>query len=103
MFLTYAEHFDIIPQPTQLGSSSRTRCPDPVTGMYVVKRSSRSNGTCMGGIVPLSQMQIAAPLILKFGPQADLKLTSCNSLEFSTEFFLNHFFDKELYYFMNDL
>ena len=69
--------------------------------MYVVKRSSRSNGTRMGGVVPLSQAQTAAPLIPKYGRQADPKLTSRNSLEFSTEFFLNHFFDKQLYYFMS--
>lgn len=104
-FLAYAERFDVIPQTTHLGSTTRARCPDPVTGMYVMKRSSRSDGTRMGGVVPLSQIQIAAPLIPKYGPQADPKLTSRNSLEFSTEFFLNHFFDKELYYFMlrNDL
>lgn len=102
-FLAYAERFDVIPQPTHLGGSTRARCPDPVTGMYVVKRSSRSNGARMGGVVPLSQTQIAAPLVPKYGPQADPKLTPRNSLEFSTEFFLNHYFDKELYYFLNDL
>lgn len=103
MFLTYAERFDVIPQPTNLGSTTRARCPDPVTGMYVLKRAFRSNGTRMGGVVPLSQARIAAPLIPKYGTQADPKLTCHNSLEFSTEFFLNHFFDKELYYFLNDL
>ena len=48
-----------------------------------MKRASRSNGTRMGGVVPLSQIQTAAPLIPKYGPKADLKLTSRNSLEFS--------------------
>jgi hypothetical protein len=65
-----------------------------------MKRSSRSNGVRMGGVVPLSQIRIATPLIPKYGAQADPKLTSHNSLEFSTEFYLNSFFDKELYYFM---
>ena len=73
---------------------------DPVTGMYVVKRSSRSNGDRIGDIVPLSQTRIAAPLVPRYGLQADPKLTSRNSLEFSTEFYLNSFFDKELYYFI---
>jgi len=54
----------------------------------------------MGDVVPLSQTRIAAPLIPRYGAQADPKLTSRNSLEFSMEFFLNSFFDKELYYFM---
>ena len=99
------ERFDIVPQATDLGSSSRGHCPDPVTGMYVMKRSHRSNSTRMGDIVPLTQIRTAALLILRYGSRADPKLTSRNSVEFSTEFFLNHFFDKDLYYTMlqNDL
>jgi hypothetical protein len=105
VYLIYGERFDIIPQATELGSASRARCPDPVTGMYVVKRSSRSNGTRMGDIISLSQIRISAPLIPRYGSRADSKLTSRNSMEFSTEFFLNHFFDKDLYHTMllNDL
>ena len=59
----------------------------------------------MGDIIPLLQTRTAAPLIPRYGPQADPKLTSRNSLEFSTEFYLNSFFEKDLYYFMlqNDL
>ena len=100
VYLIYVERFDIISQPTHLGSTSRARCPDPVTGMYVVKRSSRANGTRIGDVVPLSRIRIAAPLIPRYGPQADPKLTSRNSMEFSSEFFLNKFFDKDLYYTM---
>ena len=40
VYLIYVEQFDIVSQPTHLSSTSRARCPDPVTGMYVVKRSS---------------------------------------------------------------
>ena len=66
-----------------------------------MKRSSRSTGIRIGDVVPLSQIRITAPLIPRYGLQADPKLTSRNSLEFSTEFYLNSFFDKELYYFMS--
>lgn len=100
VFLIYAEHFDIIPQPTSYGSMTRGCCPDPATGMYVMKRSLRSSGARLGDVVPLSQARIFAPLIPRYGDRADPKLTAQNSLEFSTEFHLNHFFDKELYYFM---
>ena len=105
VYLIYAEQFDIIPQLTHLTSTSCARCPDPVTGMYVVKRATRSNSTRMGDVVPLSQIQSAVPLIPRYGSRAHLKLTSHNSMEFSTEFFLNKFFDKDLYYMMlqNDL
>ena len=100
VFLTYAERFDLVPQPTHHGGTTRGYCPDPVTGMYVVKRSLWSNGSRLGDVLPLSQVRISAPLIPRYGDRADPKLTARNSLEFSTEFYLNHFFDKELYYFM---
>ena len=100
IFLTYAERFDIILHPTFYGSTTRGTCPDPVTGQYVVKRSTRANGTRLGDVVPLSQARIPAPLVPRYGVRADPKLTSRNSLEYSTEFYLNRFFDKELYYFM---
>jgi len=100
VFLVYAERFDILPQPTSYGSTTRGCCPDPVTGMYVVKRSSRSSAARLGDVVPLSQARIPAPLIPRYGNRADPKLTAQNSLEFSTEFYINRFFDKELYYFM---
>jgi hypothetical protein len=105
VYLSYMERFDIIPQATNLSGTSRACCPDPITGMYVVKRSHRSNGSRMGDIIPLSQIRTAAPLVPRYGSQADPKLTSRNSMEFSTEFFLNNFFDKDIYYMMlqNDL
>jgi hypothetical protein len=65
-----------------------------------MKRSLRSGGARLGDTVPLSQVRIPAPLIPRYGDRADPKLTAQNSLEFSTEFHLNHLFDKELYSFM---
>lgn len=99
--LIYAERFEIIPQPTSYGSVLRGACPDPVTGLYMMKRSSRANGSRLGDVIPLSQARIPAPLVPRYGVRADPKLTSRNSLEYSTEFYLNSFFDKELYYFMS--
>jgi len=101
VYLTYAERFEIIPQPTSYGSTSRGICPDPITGLYAVKRSTRANGSRLGDIIPLLQARIPAPLVPRYGAQADPKLTSRNSLEYSTEFHLNRFFDKELYYFIS--
>jgi hypothetical protein len=66
----------------------------------VVKRSTRASGSRLGDVIPLSQARIPAPLVPRYGVRADPKLTSRNSLEYSTEFHLNSFFDKELYYFM---
>ena len=99
-YLAYAERFDILPQPTFYGSTTRGACPDPITGQYIVKRSTRANKSRLGDVVPLLQARIPAPLVPRYGLKADPKLTLRNSLEYSTEFYLNRFFDKELYYFM---
>jgi hypothetical protein len=88
VYLTYAEHFEIIQQPTSYGSATRGICPDPITGQYVVKRSIRTNGSRLGDIIPLSQARIPAPLVPRYGVRADPKLTARNSLEYSTEFLL---------------
>jgi len=100
VYLTYAERFEIIPQSTSYGSTTRGICPDPVTGQYVVKRSTRANGSRLGDVIPLLQARIPAPLVPRYGVRADPKLTSRNSLEYSAEFYLNRFFNKELYYFI---
>ena len=60
----------------------------------------RANGSRLGDVVPLLQARIPTPLVPRYGTRADPKLTSRNSLEYSSEFYLNRFFDKELYYFM---
>lgn len=96
----YAERFEIIPQPAFFGSTSRGTHPDPITGQYVVQRSTRANGSRLGDVVPLLQARIPIPLVPRYGVKADPKLTSRNSLEYSTEFYVNRFFDKEVYYFM---
>ena len=99
--LVYAERFEIVPQAISCGSALRGACPDPVTGLYVMKRSMRANGSRLGDIIPLLQARIPASVVPRYGVRADPKLTSRNSLEYSTEFHLNSFFDKELYYFMS--
>jgi hypothetical protein len=105
VYLMYAERFEVIPQPISYGSTLRGVCPDPVTGLYVMKRSTRADGSRLGDVVPLLQARIPAPMVPRYGVRADPKLTSRNSLEYSTEFYLNSFFDKELYYLMlqNDM
>ena len=97
----YAECFEIIPQPAFDGSTSQGMYPDPITTQYIVKRSTRADGSCLGDIIPLLQTRILTPLVPQYGIQADPKLTSRNNLEYSTEFYVNHFFDKELYYFIS--
>lgn len=101
LFLTYAQRFDIVPQlnPTfQASSTQRGLYPDPTTGMYVLKRSHRSDGSIMGDVVPLRQVRTLLDLIPRFGPDANKQLTKETSLELCLEFWLNKYFEKELFY-----
>jgi hypothetical protein len=98
LFLTYVRRFDIVPQLNPAVQASSTRKPDPSTGMYVLKRSRRSNGTTMGDVVPLGQLRTLLDIVPRFGADANKQLTKETSLEFSLEFWLNKYFEKELFY-----
>lgn len=97
-FLAYVRRFDIVPQATSPGSTSRGNVPERSTKMYVLKRSRRADGMVMGDIIPLSHIRAAVDLVPRFMEAANSHLTKKSSLEYSTEFFLNHFFDKQMYY-----
>ena len=71
---------------------------DPVTGMYMLKRALRADGSRIGDIVPLSRLRIPVEIIPRFGKKADLRLTRHNSLEYTSEFYLNKYSDKEILY-----
>ncbi|KAG2046224.1 hypothetical protein BDR06DRAFT_985663 [Suillus hirtellus] len=85
-FLTYVHRFDII------------GVHEPTTQMYVLKRAKRSNGTCMGDVIPISQVCTPVNLVPRFGAAADNRLTAYNSVEHVSELWLNHFWDKNSYF-----
>ena len=101
-FFAYVQRFDIVPQAySPSGPSSNTRrgnFPEASTGMYVLKRSVRADGSRTGDVIPLSHIRSGVDLAPRFMGAADRRLTKDASLEYSTEFFLNHFYDKQLYY-----
>lgn len=66
--------------------------------MFVLKRSVRAGGAPLGDIIPLSQLRALADLIPRFGAKADPRLTKQTSLAYSTEFWLNKYFDKQTYF-----
>ena len=105
-FLAYVQRFDIIPQvnPKASGSPSlRGQYPDPSAGMYVLKRALRTNGDPMGDIIPLQQIRALVELTPRFGKQADRRFHSTNSLECGGEYWLDKYFDKELFYALNSM
>jgi hypothetical protein len=100
-FLAYVQRFDIVPQAqTSSGglATSRGSHPESATNMYILKRGYRADGLRIGDIVPLSQIRSAVDLAPRHMDAADIRLTKETSLEYSSEFLLNHFFDKQFYY-----
>jgi hypothetical protein len=103
-FLTYVRRFDIISQINATVSGSRTLkgpYPEPSSGLYLLKRSKRSTGDIMGDVLPLDQIRSLVNLTPRFGKKACRILTKDNSLEISSEFWLNKYFTKELFFALN--
>ena len=72
--------------------------PEASTGMYVLKQSIWADGSQMGDIIPLSHIHTGVDLAPKFMHVADSWLRKKSSIEYSSEFLLNHFYNKQLYY-----
>ena len=100
LYLIYAERFDIIPQSATITTSARTVAPDPITGLYILKRALRSDQTRIGGMVPLYHCRMPVQLVPRFGLEADNRLTYTTSMEKSREFFLNGYFDKNIFQYL---
>ena len=96
-FLAYVQHFDVIPQPSAVGSSLKGQFPEPASSLYLLKRAKRTDGSLIGDIIPLDQIRALADLIPQFGQKANRSLTRENIHSLSSGFRLNKYFDKELY------
>ena len=66
--------------------------------MYVLKHSQQSDRTVIGDVVPLQQIRTLLDLVPQFGEAANKQCTKEMSLELSLEFWLNKYFEKELFY-----
>jgi hypothetical protein len=103
-FLSYVRRFDVISQINATVSGSRTLkgpYPEPSSGLYLLKRSKRSTGAFMGDVLPLDQIRSLVNLTPRFGKKASRFLTKDNSLEISSEFWLNKYFTKEIFLALN--
>lgn len=91
-FLTYVQPFHITPPPTGHSTDSAA------AGLHVLKRATRSNGELVGDVLPLSYIRSPVHLVPRFGKTANARLTRSTSYEFSTEFWLNRYWNKQIYY-----
>ena len=98
-FLAYVQRFDIIPQlGVAAQGNSRTIRPEPSSRMFALKRSIRSDGNRLGDVIPVTQIRSPVQLVPRFGHEADPRLTMETSLEYSTEFWLNKYETKEMFW-----
>ena len=98
IFLTYAQRFDVVPQLNPKYSAHAGSFPESATSMFALKRAVRAGGAPLGDIIPVSQLRALADLIPRFGAQADPRLTKQTSFAYSAEFWLNKYFNKQMYY-----
>ena len=95
-FLAYVQRFDIVPQLNGVGHAMGR--PDPTSGLFVLKRATRSGNERLGDIIPLTQLRAGAQIVPRFGRKADPRLTSHTCIEYGSEFLLNKYESKELFW-----
>ena len=95
--LAYVRRYDIIPQPNPANSAQRGPYPERSTSLYLLKRAMRTNGDVKGDIVAVDQIRALADVLPRFEKAAAQQLTKANCMEYSEEFWLNKYFDKELF------
>ena len=96
-FVAYVRRFDIVPQ---FNHATGTTGPYPksATALHILRRAFRADNSQLGDVVPLHQLRGLVSLIPRFGAKADRRLSKMNSLACSNEFWLNKYFNKELFY-----
>ncbi|KAG0705579.1 hypothetical protein DFH29DRAFT_980830 [Suillus ampliporus] len=70
---------------------------DPVTQMHTLTRAKHANGTLVGDVVPLTQLQAFVNIIPRLGTAVDPRLTKATSAHYHSSFYLNKYFDKQIY------
>ncbi|KIK35754.1 hypothetical protein CY34DRAFT_95540, partial [Suillus luteus UH-Slu-Lm8-n1] len=67
------------------------------TGMYIL----RLNNDWIGNVIPITQIVAPVHLILHFDPKANPQLTIQSSINHAIEFYLNKFWNKELFFMLH--
>jgi hypothetical protein len=63
-----------------------------------MKRARHSDQSIIGGVVPLARVRTLVELTPVFGDEANRHLAKENILQYCTQFWLDKYFDKELFY-----
>ena len=68
------------------------------TGMYCLKWACHIDGYFLGDVIALEHIRALIDLIPHFGEAAEKRLSKETVLEHVSEFRLNKYFEKELFY-----
>ena len=98
IFLTYAQCFEVVPHLNPKYSAHAGSFPESVTLMFALKQAVCAGGAPLGDTIPVLQLCPLVYLIPRFGAQAEPCLTKQMSFAYSTEFWLNKYFNKQMYY-----
>ena len=91
-FLTYVQRFHVTPP------SAGHTTDAAATGLHALKHAMRNNGDRIGDVLPLSHIRLPVHLIPRFGKTANPRVTTNTSYELYSEFWLNHYWNKQIYY-----
>ena len=98
-YLLYTWWLNIVPQFI-ISPPTCATVPDLVTRLYVMKHAFHVDRSCISNIVLLSHCCMPIQLVPRFGTKADVRLTSRNSMEWCREFFVNAYFDKDIFQYL---
>jgi hypothetical protein len=71
---------------------------DPIMGLCALKCVLQADKSRLGDVIPVTHLRAAVQLIPHFEAAADSHLTMQTSLEYSTEFWLNKYVEKEMFW-----
>ncbi|KAG2738818.1 hypothetical protein P692DRAFT_20882268 [Suillus brevipes Sb2] len=71
---------------------------ESTTQLHLLKRAKRSNGTRVGDVIPVTQLRAPVNVVPRFGASTDPRLTQYNSMEHASEFWLNKYWDKNIFF-----
>ncbi|KAH8985112.1 hypothetical protein EDB86DRAFT_3066078 [Lactarius hatsudake] len=97
--LCYVQKFSFVGR-----AEDGTRLKEQNVGMYLVWRQFRAptvgsgERMHMGDITPIIDIARAVDIVPVYGARMDPRITAENSLDIPTDFYLNDFSDKEIYY-----
>ncbi|KAF8178181.1 hypothetical protein K438DRAFT_1485170, partial [Mycena galopus ATCC 62051] len=83
-FLAYVQRFDM-------------GLVDPASGMVRLRRSTRADLSPKGDIIPLHHVRVPVEISPRFGKTADRRLKKETSLDYSDEYWLSKWFNKEFF------